>query len=160
LSRLYSDAEDRAKADASGDSEWRVPIGKIAPEFSVPLLGTDRILTRADLEGRETILLFVSPADADLPAYRQINPVLTSMWETVEGELYLVCNGTRDGCERFIGSGPVKAILDEDGQIARSFQVKKTPRAVHLDEETRVVRYGEPVEPQMLHEGAEELTAS
>jgi hypothetical protein len=158
LSRLHSESEDSNKQETSGNSDWHVPSGTRVPEFSAPLLGTDGILTRADLEGRETILLFVSPTDAFSSARHQIYHQLThafhSMWETVEGEVYLVCKGSREECERLIDGSPARSILDEDGRLFNSFLIDKTPRAVHLDEEARVTRFGEPDETENALEAA------
>jgi hypothetical protein len=150
LSKLYSEAEDRQKQEVSAYSEWAVPAGTRVPEFSAPLLGTDGIVTRSDLEGRETILLFVSPADAFSSArhriYHEMTYAFRSMWETVEGEVYLVCKGSREECERLTAGSPARSILDEEGRLFDSFLIDRTPRAVQLDEEARVTRFGEPEE--------------
>jgi hypothetical protein len=149
LSRLYSKSEDHQKREASADSEWAVPFGTRLPEFSAPLLGADGLVTRADLEGRETILLFVSPADAFFTRHRiyhEMTHAFQSMWEAVEGEVYLVCKGSREECERLTDGSRARSILDEEGWLFNSFLIDKTPRAVHLDEEARVTRYGEPDE--------------
>jgi hypothetical protein len=150
LSRLLSEAEEHLEREVSADSPWHIPAGTRLPEFAAPLLGTDRILTQTDLEGRETVLFFVSPADAASAArhatYHRIGPAFGSMWETVEGEVYLVCKENRLDCQRFANGGRVKAIWDADGLLFRTFFIDKTPRAVHLDEEAKVTRYGEPDE--------------
>lgn len=159
LSRLHSESENRHKQEVSRNSPWRVPPGMRVPEFSAPLLGTDRILTRSDLEGRETILLFVAPEDAFSPArhqiYHQLTPAFSSMWATMEGEVYLVCKGSLDECQRLVDGSPARAIQDEDGRLFKSFRIDKTPRAVQLDEEARVTRYGGPDETQSALQTAE-----
>lgn len=148
LSRLYAKEEERQKQQALR-LPWQIPAGTRLPEFAAPLLGTDRILTQADLKGRETILLFVSPADAASTAhhknYHHIGPAFGSMLDTVEGEVYIVCKGSRQDCQRFVNGR--RAIWDVEGHLSRSFSITVTPRAVHLDEETIVTRYGEPEEP-------------
>lgn len=158
LSRLFSESENRHKREVSRNSPWRVSPGMRVPEFSAPLLGTDRILTRSDLEGRETILLFVSPEDAFSSArhqtYHQLSPAFSSMWETVEGEVYLVCKGSPEECLRLSDGSPARTILDEDGELFDSFFIDKTPRAVQLDEEARVTRYGEPDETRSALQSA------
>jgi hypothetical protein len=158
LSRLHPRSEASNKKEPSGSSNWHVRSGTRVPEFSAPLLGTDGILTRADLEGRETILLFVSPTDAFSLArhqiYHQLSHVFHSMWQAVEGEVYLVCKGNRQECERLIDGSPARSILDEDGRLFNSFLIDKTPRAVHLDEEARVTRFGEPDETENALEAA------
>jgi hypothetical protein len=148
LSRLYSMMEDRQRQEAAANPLWYLPVGTQLPEFAAPVLATNRILTDADLRGHETILLFVSTADAWSLArhdkYHQMGPAFMSMWERVEGEVYLVCRGNRQDCERLVDGSQAKAILDETGVLFRSFSIDRTPRAVELDEEMRVTRYGEP----------------
>ena len=148
LNELYSEAEARKKREASKRSEWVVPTGTRVPEFSAPFLGTDGIITRADLEGRETILFFVSPADAFSSArhhfYHETAHAFQSMWDTVDGELYVVCKGSREECERLTEGNRARSILDEEGRLFDSFFIDKTPRAVLLDEQARVIRFGEP----------------
>jgi hypothetical protein len=150
LSKLYPESEERQKEEASAGSEWVVPAGTRVPEFSAPLLGGDGIVTRADLEGRETILFFVSPADAASSArhrfYHEASKAFRSMWETVEGELYVVCKGSREECERLTAGSPARSILDEEGRLFDRFLIDRTPRAVQLDEKVRVTRFGEPDE--------------
>lgn len=159
LSRLYSESENRHKREVSSNSPWRVPHGMRVPEFSALLLGTDRIMTRSSLEGRETILLFVSPADAVSSArhqiYHQLVPAFRSMWATMEGEVYLVCKGSLEECQRLVDGSPARTILDEDGRLFNSFRIDKTPRAVRLDEEARVTRYGGPDETKSALQTAE-----
>lgn len=151
LSKLYSETEARKKQEeAPAKSTWMVPPGTRVPEFSAPILGTDGIMTRADLEGRETVLFFVSPEDAYSPTrhryYHEISNPFQSMWETVEGELYVVCKGSREECERLIEGNPARSILDVEGRLFDNFLIDRTPCAVLLDEELRVTRFGEPDE--------------
>jgi hypothetical protein len=148
LSRLYSMMEARQTQEAVANPPWYLPVGTQLPRFAAPVLATDRIVTDADLRGRETILLFVSPADASSRArhqnYHEIGPAFISMWERVEGEVYLVCRGNREDCERLVDGSQSKAIWDETGVLFSAFSIDRTPRAVELDEEMTVTRYGEP----------------
>ena len=148
LSRLYSELEERQKREAPAGSEWAVSSETLVPEFSAPLLGADGIVTRADLEGHETILLFVSPTDAVSPArhrfYHGLSNPFQSMWNLVEGQVFVVCKGSREECERLTLGSPAPRIVDEEGLLFESFLIDRTPRAVHLDEEVRVTRFGEP----------------
>jgi hypothetical protein len=148
LSRLYSIMEHRQKQEAAINPPWYLPVGTRLPEFAAPVLATNRILTDADLRGHEIILLFVSPADASSHArhqnYDQIGPAFISMWERVKGEVYLVCRGNQQDCERLVDGSHAKAIWDETGVLFSSFSIDRTPRAVELDEQMTVTRYGEP----------------
>jgi hypothetical protein len=64
----------------------------------------------------------------------------SSLFKTV-GAILFVNKHLTEGLPRHT----VPVILDEEGAIARSFLVKKFPKAVSLDEDLRVFRYGEPV---------------
>lgn len=145
LSRLYSESEKR---EVPAGPEWAVSSETRVPEFSAPLLGADGVVTRADLEGHETILLFVSPTDAVSPArhrfYHGLSKPFQSMSNLVEGKVYVVCKGSREECERLTLGSPAPRIVDEEGLLFDSFLIDRTPRAVHLDEEVRVTRFGEP----------------
>lgn len=148
LSRLYSIVEERERREAATNPPWLIPVGTELPEFAAPVLSTNRILTDADLKGHETILVFISPADASSLSghqnYHLLVPAFISMWERMEGEVYLVCRGNRQDCERLVDGSQAKAILDETGVLFSRFSIDRTPRAVELDEQLRVTRYGEP----------------
>ncbi|HKN70852.1 MAG TPA: hypothetical protein VJX30_07480 [Terriglobales bacterium] len=129
-----------------------LPHGAAAPDFSARLLGTGKMLRKAELEGHSTILLFVSPTNTSLPDHK-LAVALHVWWHRVDGHIYLICIGSEQACcqhgrdLQIHGSGDLTPmIVDEDGQIARSFKIDDTPVAVELDEDLRILRYGWPAE--------------
>ncbi len=148
LRRLYISRLDKAK-ELLPD---QLRKGAAAPEFTAPLLSTGELMNTSRFKGHESILVFVNP---DIPSlfYRQLPIVIHSWWHDTDGHLCIVCNGREESCRTFVNEHLVEGfnehkvpvVLDEEGVITRSFLIKKFPRAVALDEDLRVVRYGEPV---------------
>jgi hypothetical protein len=116
------------------------------------LLSTGELISTSCFKGHESILLFVNP-DIPSPFYPQLPIAAHSWWHDTEGHLYIVCNGLEESCRTFVKEYLVEdfaghkapVILDEEGAITRSFLVKEFPKAVSLNEELRVGRYGSPV---------------
>ena len=130
----------------------QLPRGAPAPEFTAPLLSTGELISTSRFKGHESILLFVNP-DIPSPFYPQLPIATHSWWHDTEGHLYIVCNGREESCRAFVKEHLIEdfaghkapVILDEEGAITRSFLVKEFPRAVSLNEDVRVGRYGSPV---------------
>ena len=108
------------------------------------------LISTADLVGDESILLFVSVADRDSPLYSQLNTSVAWLRRKSDGHLYVVCNGSLDGC-REIGANlqrtdsleeRVPMLIDEEGEISASFAIEQTPSAVMLDKNARIVKRG------------------
>jgi len=145
--------------DSMGSSErQQLPPGTLrtgspAPEFKAQIIGTGCNIGTSDLKGHPTILLFVSPAQASSRFYEKLSAGTHALWHKADGHLYLVCSGGEQACLQIMrdhrvegfSRGHVPMILDKDGRIAWSFQIKGTPQAVMLDEEVRVSRYGSPI---------------
>jgi len=142
LQQFYMDF-DRA-------DEWhRLPAGTRAPQFSLPLLGTGEPFRTADLEGRSTVLFFVSPRQAKKPSRDTLMAALHAWWHRTEGHVYLVCSGAKEPCSQFArddasGFPEENIICDEAGILARGFRISSTPQAVELDQDAHVKRYGRP----------------
>jgi|GEM_PF-2455193 hypothetical protein len=130
----------------------QLPRGAPAPEFTAPLLSTGELISTSRFKGHESILLFVNP-DIPSPFYPQLPIATHSWWHDTEGHLYIVCNGREESCRAFVKEHLIEdfaghkapVILDEEGAITRSFLVKEFPRAVSLNEDVLVGRYGSPV---------------
>ena len=123
--------------------------GTRAPRFSASLLGSKRTLRTSDLRGHATILFFVSPREATTPLYKNLGMVLHAHMHKKEGHVYLVCAGTKQACSLFRSTYAKqfpedKILLDVSGSIVRSFRIATTPRAVELDENGNIARYGHP----------------
>jgi hypothetical protein len=130
-----------------------LPSGTQAPEFSAPMIGTGRDLHKDELKGDPTILLFLSPMEVSLAGYQELSIAIHALWHRMEGRIYLVCSGSEEACRRFaldqqvhgIPENQVPMVLDDQANIARSFQIDSTPMAVELDEDVVISRYGRPV---------------
>jgi hypothetical protein len=132
-------------------------VGTSAPEFSAPVAGTAQSLTREDLRGHPSILLFVSPEEASFPNYQKLADGVNALWHKVAGHVYLFCTGGEEACRQFardhhVGqfgeNHRIPIVLDEGARIARGLHIGATPQAVELDEDARVKRYGSPGEGQ------------
>lgn len=128
--------------------EYELPPGRQIPDFSAHVLGSDRIVARTNLEGRESILVFASAAMSGSPEYRNLGTAIHGMWHQVEGNLYVVCHGREKECREFAAVVQIPddlVLLDEDKTITNRFLMDWTPRALRLDEQARLLKYGEPI---------------
>jgi hypothetical protein len=150
--RLYLSRLDKMKELIRTDALNRLPKGAAVPEFTAPLLSTGELINTTQIKGHDSILLFVAP-DTPSPFYQHLPIVTHALWHKTDGHLYIICNGLEESCRTFVNEHLVEelpvhtvpVILDEEGFITRSFLVKTFPKAVSLDEDLRVLRYGEPV---------------
>jgi hypothetical protein len=116
-------------------SAHQLPTITEAPAFAATLRGSSHVLTAKDFIGIRTALLFVSPSDAGSTAYRYLDMIVHWLWHRTEGQLYVVCTGAAEPCERFFPSGHVgwhalAMVNDFDGSLSRAFTVKETPLAI------------------------------
>jgi hypothetical protein len=117
------------------------------PRFTARLAGTRKRMSSSALRGRKSILFFVKPEDRD----RSLTLSARGLSQKVNGNLYVVCRGSDQHCGELLREfqpAGVPVILDEAGDIMRSFQVSTTPSAAQLDVFGNVVRFGiQVVEP-------------
>lgn len=123
--------------------------GVPAPRFRASTLTPRKIYRLTQSQGYASILFFVTPSDNLSELYASLGSVLHALWHRVEGHLYIVCRGDTSVCGRFVskdlsGFPRDKVLLDEKGNIARRFRIFATPRAVEIDPQLNVKRYGEP----------------
>lgn len=130
-----------------GRKRDRLPTGTPAPDFTAPILGSDRVMRARELAGGETILLFVEASATASPAYSSLDDGIHGLWHKAEGRLFLVCRGSAEECRKLVEDRPfqVPVLVDEGGRVAESFLVSATPTAVGLDAEGRVASYGRPI---------------
>jgi hypothetical protein len=126
----------------------RLPGGTRAPDFSAPLLEGGRF-TLSGLEGHESTLMFVNARVGEAARYPHLATALHAMWHRVEGQCYVLCHGNEQECRNFMADAQLSAynmavVVDEGGEIARSFLIETTPQAVELDEDLLISRYGSP----------------
>jgi hypothetical protein len=120
------------------------------PEFSAPVLGTAKVATRADLDGREAIVMFVRPEDGENDLDKALRVSGHALFHKANGNLYVVCTGAANRCQQLLpefdfakqGSTRIHVICDEDGSVASLFRVTRTPAAYQLDDKAQIVRFG------------------
>lgn len=118
------------------------------PQFSASVLGTETTVTPGDLAGQDTMLVFIRPEDAAHQMDKQLRISAHALWHKAIGRLYIVCSGNAEDCRQllpelqFSKTVDVPVLLDYDGAMARTFQVKSTPMAFRLDTEARIVGSG------------------
>lgn len=136
--------------------------GSPIPEFTAPLANATGFLTNAQLKDRPAILLFLSTLE-DSTLYQMLAPAIHAQWHKVQGQLFVICRGTADSCRKLVKENlftecteNIPVALDSDGEITASFRVQRTPQAIELDANSRVLRYGQP-EPSsvMSQEGSD-----
>jgi peroxiredoxin len=116
--------------------------GEPAPEFFATDIHGHTIGT-ADLEGRQTALLFVSPSCSGCAVTLQ---ELEALRQKAGGHVVVVCQGDDAACrelsDRYRVSDPF--VVDADRAISESFRVSGIPTAALVDDHARIVTYGHP----------------
>jgi hypothetical protein len=77
-----------------------LPPGTSIPSFRAPVLGRRESLTPAQLQGHNSILMFVGP-DTPVSA-NNIAMSMHALWHKSDGNLYVVCRGTDIACQRLL----------------------------------------------------------
>lgn len=143
----------RFYADFDRGEEWHgLEPGTRAPRFSLPTLAFGKRLRTSALEGRSSILFFVSAQASSADTYGTLAPALHAWWHRLEGHVYLICTGAREACRRFVethanGFPAERTVYDEAGVLTRGFRISNMPQAVELDEDVQVKQCGRPGVP-------------
>lgn len=122
--------------------------GREVPEFSVVDLAGMPI-TNANLVGRTTALLFVSPS---CHSCKTTLAELDGLQHKTGGNVIVICRARRDDCARLqeeYGLG-VPTVVDEDDGISRLLGVTANPMAVLVDAQGRIQSYGQPMRGEEL----------
>jgi methylamine dehydrogenase accessory protein MauD len=118
-------------------------LGKPLPEFEANEFTHNRIFTAKDLEGRQSILVFVSPSCSPC---KELMPHLIEFQKSWDGKINIVlfCQGeARPGIE-FFSSYDLHSylIIDQEGKLSETFHVRATPYAYSLDKDGIVQKRG------------------
>lgn len=143
------------------DTVWLISMGGDAsgqpatpptclPEFSAGVLGTEASLTAADFRGKESILMFVRPADGTGDLDGSIRTSVHGLSHKCDRNLFIVCTGAPDACRGLLPEldltghkwSTFPILIDDCGRIARAFGVRRTPAAFLVDAQARIVRSG------------------
>jgi hypothetical protein len=131
----------------------RLPLGTLAPDFSAVEAHSGRTMRLAELAGRRSILLFLSPGCRNCA---NLAAAIHGIYHKAEGRLVLVCQGSRQECVAFLATHDpgrrLPLLLDPELVISFQFRIAGAPAAVLLDDELRIRSYGSPQRSEELEE--------
>lgn len=112
-----------------------IPIGDQIPEFVGEDLKTSHVVTPRELEGKPTIMAFISP---NCGACKDLIPEWNQCFKDYQEKLNFVLMGIgeREKMEEFVKGREVlgKILWDRKNQFLQDFRVRATPFAFILDE--------------------------
>ncbi len=128
--------------------------GEPAPDFSVTDL-SGRTIESADLEGRLSALLFVSP---DCSTCSVTLAEMNAIQAKTNGHVIVFCRSTGDRCAQMAETYGlnVPVVVDEDLEISRLFEVAAAPTAVLIGADGRIDSYGQPMSPEEFEQSIAE----
>lgn len=143
LLRVHRDVSEASRPDV-------VPAGTRLPQFALPMLKGGQQLTRRNLIGESSTLLFIAAADSSSALYERMAESIHGLWHKAESRLYVVCSGPEEECRHLAESLDFAAghamgtpvALDADGGLARSLRINRTPAAIRINKEGRVRQHG------------------
>jgi len=117
--------------------------GTMAPDFRTADVMHDREIKLADLKGRSSIFVFISP---DCQPCRELMPHLASFHKSRNGKVNLVLFSQSDRQASLelakVHKLSIPVISDPEGGFLKIYQVRATPFAYRLDADSVVQRRG------------------
>jgi hypothetical protein len=114
---------------------YDLPAGTQIPFFSVPIYGSNRLLTPADLRERPTLLVFVPPL-------------------ALEFERILECGNVIHTSSASDTAHPnVQILIDRDGDLARELLIAEMPAVAEIDKQGRFLGSRRLADEQIMAEG-------
>jgi hypothetical protein len=118
---------------------YDLPMGTQIPFFSVPIYGSNRLLTPADLRGSPALLVFVPSLVLEFE--RILNTIRSPETHTV----FLVLCGKEEECGNVIRTASasdtahpnVQILIDRDGDLARELLIAEMPAVAEIDKQGR-----------------------
>ncbi len=117
-------------------------IGKPAPDFQLPTLDNKRTVTLAQLRGKPTLLLFLSPTCSHChTALERFAPQL-KVWQQKGGHLLGISSGDPREMARLAAQYAVSfpLVVQEQWQVSRQYGVPGTPWMVGITPEGNVTQ--------------------
>jgi peroxiredoxin len=132
------------------DSEPTGLTGQQVPDFTARAL-TGEIIDREYLVGHETALLFVSP---DCGTCSVTLSELDALNLKTNGRTVVFCRSTSDRCSQLADTYRlnVPVVVDDELDFSGLFAVAGAPTAVLIGADGQVLRYGQPMSGDDLHE--------
>lgn len=137
-------------------------LGRKAPPFSLPAIGSDRTVTLESLRGKTVVLNFW--ATWCLPCVDE-HPVLTAAPRRFGDDvvfLGIVYEDEAPNVQRFLRErgGSYPSLLDDGGKVAIAFGVYGVPETYFISPEGRIVnKYVGPLTPGLLSGFVQEAQA-
>lgn len=125
--------------------ETRLTRGSFV-DFGARDAATGAVVRSADLRGAPATLLFMGPGDLDGDSADWLLDTIAGLKDKGDGRVMVLWDGSATGRPEpppTVGED-VSVLLDEGGEIRRSFRIQSTPTAVVLDSEATVALYGKP----------------
>jgi hypothetical protein len=118
---------------------YDLPAGTQIPFFSVPIYGSNRLLTPAELRGRPTLLVFVPPL------VLEFERILNTIRSPETHAVFLVLCGKEEECGNVIRTASasdtahpnVQILIDCDGDLARELLITEMPTVAEIDMQGR-----------------------
>jgi len=134
---------------------YDLPAGTQVPFFSVPIYGSNRLLTPADLRKRPTLLVFVPPL------VLEFERILHTFRSPETHAVFLVLCGKEEECSNIIRTSSasdtahpnVEILVDRDGDLARELLIAEMPAVAEIDERGRFLGYRRLADEQIVAEG-------
>lgn len=119
-----------------------LPTGALLPAFEAQDLETESRVSHSALQGSQTLMVFVTPT---CTTCHQLAGELLEFGQRTNARLAVVCQGELSACAAVANTSfPGAMALHDDGSIALSFRIRRTPTAVLVDAEGRILKYGFP----------------
>lgn len=124
-------------------TEMGLDRGTAAPDFIAVDAATNTEQAYSRLARRSRLLVFITPSCLSC---RELVPGINEVFQTRgnDFDVVVVCRGDAVSCREFARRQRLKAhmLIDGDGQVHESFEVRVTPFAYVLDDARRVVMRG------------------
>lgn len=146
---LYKSSLLSEAAAQGGVGGGHLPVGATGPNFRTTDLRSGEAVSREQLAGARTSVLFVSPTCADC---RRLLEGLANAHEELERIQGLVasCTGPDENCVGAFGHRleHVPILADDNGDLSAQFGIRAWPALVELDTDWRIVGYSYPSNPE------------
>jgi hypothetical protein len=134
---------------------YDLPAGTQIPFFSVPIYGSNRLLTPADLRERPTLLVFVPPLALEFER------ILHTIRSPETHAVFLVLGGKEEECGNVIHTSSasdtahpnVQILIDRDGDLARELLIAEMPAVAEIDKQGRFLGSRRLADEQIMAEG-------
>jgi hypothetical protein len=127
-------------------------IPSVLPRFRAQMLDSSDMLDDTKLRGKASMLLFVTPADAESVGIEGFTAMVYANWKAFDERLYVVCAGNADECRRLRDTNRLRetfgdtvgVVVDPSREMFARFHITATPTSTLFDRTGRLAKTGEP----------------